>query len=76
MTDNNLSLDSDDDFCSGQKVSHHYWQQSFSGLHTPGWSNYTIISLVCQKKKYKILKWMRDMAERVFKVAVTEQWNM
>ena len=40
---NNLSLDSDDDFRSGcWNVSHHYPQQSFSGLHSPGWSNYTI----------------------------------
>ena len=42
-TDNNLSLDSDDDFRSGcRNVSHHYRQQSFSGLRSPGRSNYTI----------------------------------
>ena len=36
-------LDSDDDFRSGcRNVSHHYRQQSFSGLHSPGRSNYTI----------------------------------
>ena len=41
-TDNNLSLDSDDDFRSGcRNVSHHYRQQSFSGLQWPGRSNYT-----------------------------------
>ena len=38
------SSDSDDDFRSGfRNVSHHYGQQSFSGLHLPGRSNYTII---------------------------------
>ena len=37
------SLDSDDDFRSGcRNVSHHYRQQSFSGLHSPGRSNCTI----------------------------------
>ena len=37
------SSDSDDDFRSGcRNVSHHYGQQSFSGLHLPGRSNYTI----------------------------------
>ena len=37
------SLDSDDDFRSGcRNVSHHYQQQSFSGLHSPRWLNYTI----------------------------------
>ena len=37
------ALDSDDDFHSGcRNVSHHYRQQSFSGLHSPGRSNYTI----------------------------------
>ena len=42
FTDKNLSLDSDDDFHSGcRNVSHHYRQQSFSGLHSPGRSNYT-----------------------------------
>ena len=36
-------LDSDDDFRSDcRNVSHHYWQQSFSGLHSPRWWNYTI----------------------------------
>ena len=31
------------DFHSGcRNVSHHYWQQSFSGLHSPGRSNYII----------------------------------
>ena len=39
----NLSLDSDDDFRSGcRNVSHHYRQQSSSGLHSPERSNYTI----------------------------------
>ncbi|CAH3044093.1 unnamed protein product [Pocillopora meandrina] len=34
---------SDDDFRSGcRNVSHHYRQQSCSGLHSPGRSNYTI----------------------------------
>ena len=43
LTDNNLSLDSDDDFRSGcRNVSHHYQQQSISGLHSPRQSNYTI----------------------------------
>ena len=33
----------DDDFRSGcRNVSHHYGQQSFSELHSPGRSNYTI----------------------------------
>ena len=42
-TDNNYSLDSDDDFRSGcRNVSHHYRQQSFSGLHSPGRSDYTL----------------------------------
>ena len=42
-TDNNRPLDSDDDFRSGwRNVSHHYRQQPFSGLHSPGRSNYTI----------------------------------
>ena len=27
---------------SARNVSHHYLQQSFSGLHSPGQSNYTI----------------------------------
>ena len=49
-TDNNLSLDSDDDFRSGcWNVSHHYRQQSFSGLHSPGRSNYTIRGLLVVK---------------------------
>ena len=40
-------LDSDDDFRSGcRNVSHHYRQQSFSGLHSPGRSNYTITSCI------------------------------
>ena len=39
----NYSLDSDDDFRSGcRNLSHHYWKQSFSGLHSPRQSNYTI----------------------------------
>ena len=34
---------SDDDFRSGcQNVSHHYRQQSFSGLHSSRQSNYTV----------------------------------
>ena len=38
-----LSLDSDDDFCSGcQNVSHCHRQQSFSGLSSPGRLHYTI----------------------------------
>ena len=37
------SLDSDDEFPSDfQNISHHHWQQSFSGLHSPEWSYYTI----------------------------------
>ena len=42
-TDNNCSIDSDDDFGQGcRNVSHHYRQQCLSGLHTSGRSNYTI----------------------------------
>ena len=38
-----LLVASEDDFRSGcWNISHHYWQQSFSGLHFPGWSNNTI----------------------------------
>ena len=45
-----VSLESDDDFRSGcRKVSHHHRQQSFSGLHSTGRSNYTItLSGLCQ----------------------------
>ena len=36
-------LDSDDDIRLGcRNVSHHYQQQSFSGLHSPGRTDYTI----------------------------------
>ena len=39
----NYSLYSDDKFRSGcRNVSHHYRQKSFSELHSPGRSNYTI----------------------------------
>ena len=34
------------EFLSGcQNVSHHYWQQSFSGQHSSGWSDYPIIQM-------------------------------
>ena len=37
------SPDSDNEFCLDfQHVSYHNWQQSFSGVHLPGWLNYTI----------------------------------
>ena len=43
MTSASSALNSDDDFRLGcRNVSHHYRQQSFSGLHSPGRSNYTI----------------------------------
>lgn len=36
-----LSLDSDDDLCTGcRNVSLHHQQQSISGLHSPRWSHY------------------------------------
>ena len=42
----NLLLDSDDDFRSVcRNVSHHYRQMSFSGLHSPGRSNYTFTDI-------------------------------
>ena len=41
-TDHNHSLDSDDDvYWEFLIVSHHYRQQSFSGLHSPRRSDYT-----------------------------------
>ena len=43
-----LSLDSDDDFCSGcQNVSHCHRQQSFSGLPSTGRSHYMIDITFC-----------------------------
>ena len=43
MTSASSALNSDDDFRLGcRNVSHHYRKQSFSGLHSPGRSNYTI----------------------------------
>ena len=42
-----LSLDSDDDFCSGcQNISHHNGQQSFSGLNYTNLDNRTTLSNV------------------------------
>ena len=44
LLDRNCSLDSDDNSCSGcQNINHHYRQQSFSGLHSPGRSDCNII---------------------------------
>ena len=58
-TENNLSLDSDDDFRSGcRNISHHYRQQSFSGLHSPGRSNYTITCYPRFQTIYCIIKIM------------------
>ena len=37
------SPDSDNEFCSDcRNVNYYNWQQSFSGVHLPGWLNYTI----------------------------------
>ena len=55
QTIHNYSLHSDYDFRPGcRNVSHHYQQQSFSGLHLPGRSNYTITELSSTLKTKKI----------------------
>ena len=50
LTTDNNSLDFVNDFHPGcWNVSHHYWQHSSSGLHSPGQSNYTITKTVIIK---------------------------
>ena len=65
---NNSSHDSDDDFCSGcRNVSHCHRQQSFSGLLSPGRSNYTI------ERAYSSSYWGRQWRKCTIKWQWTKQ---
>ena len=67
-----LSLDTDDDFCSGcQNVSHCHRQQSFSGLPWPRWSHYSInFLLLCS-----ILSWSTAECRIWIRIHIHLNWR-